>query len=268
MVKQKAPSRKVHDGPAEPSSRALRSTLKESIPKAVEEMLADLKVPSGMAWLRDASVILLDEIDIPRWKYLVRALIELEVSYGNSKTKTLGAKGRPKDVGLWIKNYRSASYSPEHIRDVLTFASEYLVWWKNVNPGWRKVSQGAELSYSAEGESWEDLKSPGINGLYSVLICLKWWAKAEQREGQVIPGKAWCDAVYDVQFAISGLKGDMGIKDSVVATEGGLGERSSNDSEMGGVEDANSAQVGEKRQAEERTGEKDDIHPASKRLCV
>ncbi|KAJ3720669.1 hypothetical protein C8R42DRAFT_643050 [Lentinula raphanica] len=74
--------------------------------------------------------------------------------------------GRPGDVKLWIKNYRKPSYRPSLISSSDSFSKQLIAWWS------RLVG---------------DLRAPGINGLYSVLICLSWWILEDATEGISTP---------------------------------------------------------------------------------
>ncbi|KAJ7078751.1 hypothetical protein B0H15DRAFT_732432, partial [Mycena belliarum] len=112
--------------------------------------------------------------------------------------KALVAKKRPKAVGWWIQ--RARARTPE-IKDVDAFAVEWGGWWRAINPAWR--SAGSQAMIRAEGESWELLSGvTGINGLLSVLMCLKWWRETLD-DGKGV--EVWAAAVEDVTWVLKQL---------------------------------------------------------------
>ncbi|THV03258.1 hypothetical protein K435DRAFT_651832, partial [Dendrothele bispora CBS 962.96] len=83
------------------------------------------------------------------------------------------------------------------------FSNKVLIWWNTMQPEWRVLEQGA----LDKGE-WGQLKCPGINGLYSMMACLRWWAVREISEGGKLSEK-W-----------KGLLGDfVWVMDSIAADE-------------------------------------------------
>ncbi|KAJ7635992.1 hypothetical protein DFH06DRAFT_921773, partial [Mycena polygramma] len=82
----------------------------------------------------------------------------------------LTSTGRPDAVTWWIQRARKPTPA---ISDLPQFVAEWQGWWKSLNPEWR-VSEG-EMMRREDGRKWECLEAHGMNGMLSVLICLKWW---------------------------------------------------------------------------------------------
>jgi len=54
-----------------------------------------------------------------------------------------------------------------------------LAWWRAIK--WRARTADGRLSQLGEGD-WEVLRKPGLNGLLSVIVFLKFWADVIERE--------------------------------------------------------------------------------------
>ncbi|KAJ3756795.1 hypothetical protein EV360DRAFT_84631 [Lentinula raphanica] len=135
-------------------------TASQASPEATE-------IPADMSWLSVAQETLLDKLDNQAFRLVVGTFVRLEVLYGSDADPVnLSWVGRPGDVKLWIKNYRKPSYRPSLISSSDSFSKQLIAWWS------RLVG---------------DLRAPGINGLYSVLICLRWWILEEATEGISTP---------------------------------------------------------------------------------
>ncbi|KAJ7075457.1 hypothetical protein B0H15DRAFT_754906, partial [Mycena belliarum] len=109
-------------------------------------------------------------------------------------TKRLPAKGRPAEVGWWIGRARARAPT---ISNADKFGSTLKQWWSSVNPAWRRG--GGNMLKRQEGESWDALQVPGVNGMLGILVCLKWWRDALGREG---PLEEWDVLVDDVAWAL------------------------------------------------------------------
>ncbi|KIM80439.1 hypothetical protein PILCRDRAFT_9621, partial [Piloderma croceum F 1598] len=81
-----------------------------------------------------------------------------------------------------------------------------------VNPKWRAHTADGRLSQSGEGD-WEVLRKPGLNGLLSVIVFLKFWVDAIEQE-EVAGGDLatvrvdWAWFVSDACFVVKSLLGD------------------------------------------------------------
>ncbi|KAJ3761530.1 hypothetical protein EV360DRAFT_67813 [Lentinula raphanica] len=172
--KKKVPRIRQPKPPPAGSTRRLRSTAKlvseepgsssdpdSTITPASTSQL--LEIPPSMAWLSLARKTLLDGLENQVFHALVDSFVELEVLYSSGADPiNLSWVGRPGDVKLWIKNYQKITYTPSLISSSQSFSMEVISWWKNLVG---------------------NLRAPGINGLYSVLICIRWWILEEQKEG-------------------------------------------------------------------------------------
>ena len=82
---------------------------------------------------------------------------------------------------------------------VTDIEKKFVNWWASLQPQWRLLENGKVDSSLTDGD-WDDLRKPGLNGLYSVLVALFYWGS------QVGKGSAECDrwmkAVEDVQLAL------------------------------------------------------------------
>ncbi|KAE9409049.1 hypothetical protein BT96DRAFT_754965, partial [Gymnopus androsaceus JB14] len=85
--------------------------------------------------------------------------------------KPLAAKGHPEEVGAWVKAGRDHSFIP-NIDDLVAFGVKLVAWWETLVPEPPQVE--GPLSAS-QVERWKKIRVPGINGLYTVFICLRWW---------------------------------------------------------------------------------------------
>ncbi|KAJ7185975.1 hypothetical protein C8R46DRAFT_882006 [Mycena filopes] len=117
------------------------------------------------------------------------------------QSKGKGTKARPKEVQGWIGRARKGGPSSPPIVDIFAFASQWWVYWVEINPGWRE-REGKRLKQEGEG-SWEELAQTGPNGMLNVLICLRWWYDALKGDQGGLEG--WEEAVKDVEWALKGI---------------------------------------------------------------
>jgi hypothetical protein len=111
------------------------------------------------------------------------------------QTKTHPTTGRPKAVGVWVKNARKGT--PAINVDVME--AEWWAWWTAINPKWR-VREG--MLVQDVGGNWDTLRCPGQNGFLNVIVCLKWW-----RGEMESPSDAWQRAVGDVRWVLTQMVG-------------------------------------------------------------
>ncbi|KAJ7195541.1 hypothetical protein GGX14DRAFT_376999 [Mycena pura] len=131
------------------------------------------------------------------WSSIVQLWWQLEKASGfSTQTKTHATTGRPKCVGIWVKNARKGTPTIEG--GVEGMERDWWAWWRRINPDWRL--RGDEL-LRLDGD-WGVLKCPGQNGFLNVIICLKWWRAA--MEG---PSEAWERAIADLKWALECMVG-------------------------------------------------------------
>ncbi|THV01342.1 hypothetical protein K435DRAFT_573840, partial [Dendrothele bispora CBS 962.96] len=151
-------------------------------------------------WAQDMETYLLERPDNDSYKALVAELVDLESSYGfESSTKSLSTKGRPDAVHHWIARKRKEQLPGNgSIWKASDMQGGILDWWNSLMPDWRQLGRGSnELrNYGWVQEvkgSWGDLRHPGVNGLYSLIACMKWWLLLvfqEQEDSEEVP-KEW-----------------------------------------------------------------------------
>ncbi|KAJ7027745.1 hypothetical protein C8F04DRAFT_1266695 [Mycena alexandri] len=191
-------------------------------------------------WALDARA-LLEKVsaDGSEWAEMVDLWWKLESSGGFAAGKPLATKGRPAEVGWWIQRARRAT---PMIKSAHVFATSWISWWIELNPKWRGAA-GSDKMLRTEGQSgWDGLKATatGVNGLLSVLMCLKWWKDAiDDEEGD------WAIAVSDVTWVLRQLLKQRG---SSVVTDAGAGGINGNTpagagGEKGGNDDAEAMEV-------------------------
>ena len=117
-----------------------------------------------------------------------------------------GSKNRPSQVAWWVGCGRKAT---PKITDIPAFAKQWWLWWKGLQPTWRKVAavQGSLTSAHravADGEGgWADMERRGQNAFYTVLATLRWWGAAlGDTCGE---NKEWLSAAVDVEWVLSNL---------------------------------------------------------------
>ncbi|KAJ6533823.1 hypothetical protein DFH09DRAFT_844047, partial [Mycena vulgaris] len=98
----------------------------------------------------------------------------------------------PKQVGVWVKNARIGT----PVLVIEKFIEEWGVWWMDIQPKWR-IRDGELVTDGTTG-SWDALRCPGPNGLLNVLMCLKWWRAALERETM-----GWLSALGDVKWVLA-----------------------------------------------------------------
>ncbi|THU91227.1 hypothetical protein K435DRAFT_674504 [Dendrothele bispora CBS 962.96] len=132
---------------------------------------------------------LLPDIQGTLWKDAVEALVHLESTYGyETSNRCLSKNDRPRVLEAWLKSKRKVVCpGPMEEMSVDEMESDTVVWWNSIQPEWRTLPwDGPEIK---DGEwvrevkgDWDHLRTPGINGLYSVLACMQWWLILEQEE--------------------------------------------------------------------------------------
>lgn len=175
-------------------------------PSPVKSKALRRSTATGQVWYSEKREWLLEGMeDLEDWGLLVNAWFEFErraefpeVNQG----KGLPARGRPKAVGVWVKEGR-LHLNPVETADADEFGTELIEWWKSLNPSWRESNEDGEFIQEGSGE-WDDLLVKGRNGLLTILACLLWWYDLEEGFGDDTRD-AWDAMVADVLFVIDSL---------------------------------------------------------------
>lgn len=208
--RNKMPQKTITPGPRPTSSTGILGKHgRDSPPKGTSS--TSLEIPSGFSWLSFAMKELLADLNDEDFKRVVTAWAELEILYGaDAEPIALDGTGRPEDLKAWKKHgrfTRGCKFRPKNIDSSEKFANVFWAWWKSMNPAWRTVENSSELLQTNTG-SWDVLRRPGVNGLYSVFISLVWWALQERWEVKndcATLSVRWKSALKDVEFALIGL---------------------------------------------------------------
>ncbi|TRM55187.1 hypothetical protein BD626DRAFT_579200 [Schizophyllum amplum] len=140
------------------------------------------------------------------WRRALDEWLTFEQSQGFEGNKNLPTgRARPAEIGLWIKSYRVASYTPklpEDAGDRAAYVDEYKsamrLWWSKINPKWRARRDELLVDRKNNG-SWVEMHFSGVNGLQSLLKGLHWWFTFERHaEGSL----AWLEVARDVEWAL------------------------------------------------------------------
>ncbi|THU88879.1 hypothetical protein K435DRAFT_569061, partial [Dendrothele bispora CBS 962.96] len=150
------------------------------------------------------------------WMQAVEALVELETAYSfKSSTKSLNNTMRPPAVQHWVSRGRKEAFPSILAGEKAdSFHQSIVTWWNELMPDWRKLEAGSEGLAEVEwGETvegtWGTIRNPGINGLYSILACMKWLLQLHHGADNMDSGKApsqWTLLLDDMVWVIDQLK--------------------------------------------------------------
>jgi hypothetical protein len=72
-------------------------------------------------------------------------------------------------------------YTFNHPRPIWTeiYGPKFMKWWKGLQPSWRAQGDGFLGCNVPRGENWPLLRKGGTAGIYTVVIGLSWWIKAQ-----------------------------------------------------------------------------------------
>ncbi|THU93007.1 hypothetical protein K435DRAFT_800040 [Dendrothele bispora CBS 962.96] len=130
------------------------------------------------------------------WPKAITLWARLQESYDwENPIKVLDIKKRPVCFAKWQKAHRYDTPPPES-QDIPTFSKDLLDWWKSINPDSRKsLTRDEEYDLS-------NLHAPGANGLYLILLGLRWWYIGEKvSEGS----NEWRNLLTDVIWVMEKL---------------------------------------------------------------
>ncbi|KJA12644.1 hypothetical protein HYPSUDRAFT_152312 [Hypholoma sublateritium FD-334 SS-4] len=137
----------------------------------------------------------------PEWDGLLRSWLQFEQDAGFDDGPRLGTRHRPHLIADWIQRARKPTYKCE-IKNVDKFAGEFDTWWRGLQPDWR-LDDASNL-LRRDGDDWECLRCPGVNGLLSVLAALFFWGCHAQRGAAPFKVR-WLTALRDVSYVIGRL---------------------------------------------------------------
>ncbi|THU78433.1 hypothetical protein K435DRAFT_700022 [Dendrothele bispora CBS 962.96] len=150
------------------------------------------------------------------WRQAVDSLLELETAYSfKSSTKSLKNTKRPQAVQHWVSRGRKEAFPSILAGEKAdSFHQSIAAWWNDLMPEWRKLEPGSEALAQVDwGETvegpWGTIRNPGINGLYSILACMKWLLQLHHGEHKMDSGKApsqWTLLLDDIVWVIDQLK--------------------------------------------------------------
>ncbi|KAL0574844.1 hypothetical protein V5O48_007117 [Marasmius crinis-equi] len=78
--------------------------------------------------------------------------------------------------------------------------NEWWIWWDYVNPDWRPRLDGMVLP--GDDGDWEDIVSPGKDGIVLFLVGLRWWCDCGGPED---PAGCWHEAAKSLFFTMESL---------------------------------------------------------------
>ncbi|THU80791.1 hypothetical protein K435DRAFT_563900, partial [Dendrothele bispora CBS 962.96] len=169
------------------------------------------------SWLKTMKSYLTQDLDGKEgawkalWEGAVESLVSLEASYHfQDSRKSLPTSNRPGAIQAWVKNARKDRL-PVTENDPMTFGNAVLDWWNSLQPDWRGLDQEGmvdilERAWLKEVEGqWGKLRCPGINGLSSIMACLRWWLDLNLQSGKGMPGDEWHVMLEDVVWVMDCL---------------------------------------------------------------
>jgi hypothetical protein len=112
----------------------------------------------------------------------------------------LPTKCRPSQVTDWIKS-KKKDVAP--LVDLGSYGDQFMKWWRMMQPSWRIPKEGDLLVCKAPIDgNWQVLRKGGTSGIYTVVMGLSWWIKAQGIAHDV---NAWT-TVSDLLWVIKEMK--------------------------------------------------------------
>ncbi|KAF6743808.1 hypothetical protein DFP72DRAFT_745496, partial [Ephemerocybe angulata] len=135
-------------------------------------------------WVKQYKTYLLENIEDEQWARCIDLWFKFEVECqkpGTGNTRFSSLSKRPVTIVKWFK---SKSLVDPKVPDVGQYASEWIEWWKEVQPKERREGPWATGESGNTTPSFEWMKKPGNSpgGLIAMVVGLRWWAKAENTE--------------------------------------------------------------------------------------
>ncbi|KAK7434804.1 hypothetical protein VKT23_019991 [Stygiomarasmius scandens] len=125
--------------------------------------------PQAPDWAMKAYKQLQLNVKASVWPKAVTLWAKLQEIYDwENPLKCMDIQQRPACIAKWQKAHRLDPPHPES-QNTAVFSKQLIDWWKSINPASRR-------SLIKEGEhDLSCLHAPGQNGLYLVLLGLRWW---------------------------------------------------------------------------------------------
>lgn len=113
---------------------------------------------------------------------------------------------RPKAVAWWIKNARPIDRVPPSV-DLASFPAEVRKWWSTIQPQWRvpALEDWPLPQQIPAGESWQEARLGGSNGLFLVVLCLYWWRQVAEEEFDKVALAEYALVAEDVAFVFEAI---------------------------------------------------------------
>ncbi|KAK7016228.1 hypothetical protein VNI00_018947 [Paramarasmius palmivorus] len=125
------------------------------------------------SWVQQMKDYLASNITGDEWLQCIESWEDMEHEYGFVTTlQSLPTKTRPDAVLFWTKRARKGPTPPDVKQP--GFGAAVTDWWNSMMPSWRTRDGHGRWERTGEG-NWGALCCPGLNGLLSVLACLRWW---------------------------------------------------------------------------------------------
>ncbi|KAJ6518242.1 hypothetical protein C8R47DRAFT_959865 [Mycena vitilis] len=148
----------------------------------------------------------------PHFHALIAAWTRIEYAscFQNGPTN-LSAKGRPKQVGLWIANGRLVNgrkrRADVEISDASAYALGWQEWWDRLQPKWRKRAKDGTWSVEGryDGQDWGPLYHWGVNGVLNLVASLCFWGRCVLANQVASDRRVWEVAVDDVTWMMEGM---------------------------------------------------------------
>lgn len=129
----------------------------------------------------------------------------------------LGASNRPEKLNAWVKASRPYAKAPDVTDCVEEFGSEWLIWWRCLQPDWRVedndppniIGLTDDMPAKYEGRDWTTLSKPGPNGIFLVLLGLSWWGQGLQTCEDAHQIGRWHAGVSDMYWIFEHMHRDV-----------------------------------------------------------
>ncbi|KAK7019753.1 SERTA domain-containing protein 3 [Paramarasmius palmivorus] len=155
-------------------------------------------------WVQQMKDFLLSDISSSRWVQSIEAWEDLERAYGFATSRqTLPTVKRPDAVNFWTKRARRLADPPPATQGP-KFGKEVSEWWDSMMPSWRRKVNG-QWARDGEGD-WGPVRCPGLNGLLSIMACLRWWLVQESSGSVQKASRSWQALFDDVCWVMEELK--------------------------------------------------------------
>ncbi|KAJ6558621.1 hypothetical protein DFH09DRAFT_922363 [Mycena vulgaris] len=179
----------------------------------------DVAIPalpeSALEWFAHAYKAITKESLGSEFNELIGVLIQTEGAYGYANGgRALPANSRPKEITTWIGSRRGRcggsgangpTFPTATSATVNVFGEVWGSWWKGLQPAWRAHGvRQTGLMYAKTVADWGQLRCPGPNGLFVVVLGLYWWGR--EKKMSRLSRDAWVDGVADEKWVLTCLE--------------------------------------------------------------